>query len=1722
LRALLLVRISPAIIDMFTTWKVLKSGLPRENSTSIVGVLKLPLKGSLVFLRSEENGLVFSRISTAPSVTGKAMDFFQSRRRSALRSYYQFHVEQLEPRQLLCADVEVPCESLPPQIVIAEQPFSYLVSKQVFEKLGLSEGEASLAATDGSELPAWLSFDQERLIVHGVPPLTAADLSLEVRGENDSHVAIVTFDLIPKIVDKRLVVDASSPLNQAIRLRNTGSEDAVFQLGFNGRLLYDASSAVAEIYNMPEEYGGESIQRKAWRFVRDNRYRHFSFSNSKWAYNSSVFLNSFGAGRSGVANNVLLQIWKDIGFQARQFKIGGHSVAEVFTGERWELYDAQNAVYYLNDGGNVAGFAELQSDPNLITNPRELVAHASTTAYSDKLADRYASLLDNREWSPNIPKAPNLEFTLPAGGQLTLPTQVTDFLNSQQLDKKGEFVKTPIYKEVVLDIAEGWSGHVSIPLAVHQIVGAGQVTVDGTVYEISSAEFQQLLQERDTFIHDFVFQNLQTDVSIIYLINASISMQSKNTVTLDGDHVDAIIAELVENSALRSGPYLVDSIPELDVYTGQTVTYVVPDSIFSSPLTLSYTADTLLPDWIAFSEKDRSLTVTHSSEEGQLLTFITATDPHGATATAQVRINVRENLPPVVKKSLKDQFHKTGQPFAYQLPKQLAEDTDSSEPLQYSAVLDGNQPLPEWLHFDSTRLVVHGTSPVAGPFSVLIRATDQHGLSVESTFIIDVSEPDRTFSIESETPTAQAIRLTNDGANDARFQMKFNGKIFSGTDEVIAQIYELPDEYADEPLQRKAWRFLQDNSRHHFAYSKSKWVYDSNVFLNSLGVGLAGLTNNVLVQIWRDLGFQARQFKIGGHSVGEVFNGERWELYDARNKVYYRDDGGSVVGLAELQSNPDLITHPRDPLPRATTSAYGEKLKESYATVFDNIRWDPLIPNSANLEFVLPSGGRLTLPYQATNSLRIDYGSDGKSAESPLYKEMVLEIPKGWSGEVNIPLAVHTIVGEGQVIVGESSYAISSSEFQRLLRDRDDFIHDFVFQDLQTDVSIIYLINESIAMQSENTLALDGENVDEIVAELVNLRSIRPGPTIIGTLPEQVVVLGETVTHSILEGVFDSPLPLRYSVDPYLPKWISFDEEARKLTITPLSIGQVDVFITATDLNDVKATAKLRIVAAENLSPVVNAPLTNQHHKTNQPFLYPLPKQFVTDADSIGGLRYAATFDGEQPLPQWLHFDSSALVVHGTAPSAGLYSIVIRATDEHGVYVDSMFTLNISDPDKTFNIAADAPAAQAIRLENQGTADARFQMKFNGNLFSGIDDIAAQIYELPDEYVDEPLQRKAWRFVRDNRYHHFALTRKKWMQDAQLYLNSVGFGLCGNTAFTLSQLWRELGFETRMYNIGGHTMSEAFVGDHWEMYDADLEVYYVNDAGRVAGIAELERDSDLITNPRQRLAYASPYAYGNNVAKYYSTPENNFERRDRVDAVPDLEFTLPVNARMTLPVKATNELTAPYIFRGEQATIAHYREVLLEIPSDWEGQIDIPLLVHSIQGVGTVRVGGREFELNSSEFQTLLDERQSFIYDFEFSELKTDLSIIYLLNPNIQVEAENVIAMDGENLEGIVVDLIDLAEVVAGPTVANPIADQTMKIGETLLLTIPEGSFQSDTVLTLSTDSAITPNWVTLSPDTGIFEFRPTTTQRTSVFLTATDANGVSISTRFSLTVDEA
>ncbi|MFT5528233.1 MAG: hypothetical protein ACI9HK_006222, partial [Pirellulaceae bacterium] len=80
----------------------------------------------------------------------------------------------------------------------------------------------------------------------------------------------------------------------------------------------------------------------------------------------------------------------------------------------------------------------------------------------------------------------------------------------------------------------------------------------------------------------------------------------------------------------------------------------------------------------------------------------------------------------------------------------------------------------------------------------------------------------------------------------------------------------------------------------------------------------------------------------------------------------------------------------------------------------------------------------------------------------------------------------------------------------------------------------------------------------------------------------------------------------------------------------------------------------------------------------------------------------------------------------------------------------------------------------------------------------------------------------------------------------------------------------------------------------------------------------------------------------------------------------------------------------------------------------------------------------------------------------------------------------------------------------------------TMKIGETLLLTIPEGSFQSDTVLTLSTDSAITPNWVTLSPDTGIFEFRPTTTQRTSVFLTATDANGVSISTRFSLTVDEA
>ena len=83
-----------------------------------------------------------------------------------------------------------------------------------------------------------------------------------------------------------------------------------------------------------------------------------------------------------------------------------------------------------------------------------------------------------------------------------------------------------------------------------------------------------------------------------------------------------------------------------------------------------------------------------------------------------------------------------------------------------------------------------------------------------------------------------------------------------------------------------------------------------------------------------------------------------------------------------------------------------------------------------------------------------------------------------------------------------------------------------------------------------------------------------------------------------------------------------------------------------------------------------------------------------------------------------------------------------------------------------------------------------------------------------------------------------------------------------------------MGYESRVWLLSGHVVSDVHTGDRWQLYDPDLKVHYYNRDGLVAGLEELAAQPELITNPTNP---ASPdsYVYRGRIAQIYSSVENN-------------------------------------------------------------------------------------------------------------------------------------------------------------------------------------------------------------------------------------------------------
>lgn len=105
--------------------------------------------------------------------------------------------------------------------------------------------------------------------------------------------------------------------------------------------------------------------------------------------------------------------------------------------------------------------------------------------------------------------------------------------------------------------------------------------------------------------------------------------------------------------------------------------------------------------------------------------------------------------------------------------------------------------------------------------------------------------------------------------------------------------------------------------------------------------------------------------------------------------------------------------------------------------------------------------------------------------------------------------------------------------------------------------------------------------------------------------------------------------------------------------------------------------------------------------------------------------------------------------------------------------------------------------------------------------------------------------RAIWEFARRHRYHQ--TTADDEVKDTVKMLNSYGYTLCWDEAYTVSNLWQAAGLKIRRGTPHGHCTTEVYFDGAYHLLDSDEHLLYLRrDNQTIASEADLARDHDLV------------------------------------------------------------------------------------------------------------------------------------------------------------------------------------------------------------------------------------------------------------------------------------
>ena len=188
--------------------------------------------------------------------------------------------------------------------------------------------------------------------------------------------------------------------------------------------------------------------------------------------------------------------------------------------------------------------------------------------------------------------------------------------------------------------------------------------------------------------------------------------------------------------------------------------------------------------------------------------------------------------------------------------------------------------------------------------------------------------------------------------------------------------------------------------------------------------------------------------------------------------------------------------------------------------------------------------------------------------------------------------------------------------------------------------------------------------------------------------------------------------------DP-LPSWLQFDAAHGTFSGTPANgdVGAFDVKVTATDPGGLSVSQTFNLTVQNvNDAPTATDGTLHFDFTQDQATGYRVAPDNFNDVDVGDSLTYSATLADGSPLPSWLQFDATNLILAGKPANGdvGDLSVIVTATDQGGLSASKAIDISVANVN-------DAPVATDGTAEASATQDAAFAYTLPDGTFTDVD-----------------------------------------------------------------------------------------------------------------------------------------------------------------------------------------------------------------------------------------------------------------------------------------------------------------------------------------------------------------------------------------------------------------